>query len=58
MIDQAASQVGAEIIANHDETNRYQFRFDRDMSKQELEKTADKLKSKYRYAADAYLHYA
>ena len=50
--------MGAEIIANHDETNRYQFRFDRDMSKQELEKTADKLKSKYRYAADAYLHYA
>ena len=57
MIDQAASDLSADIIASHDKTNRYQFRFDHDMSKQELEKAADKLKSNYSYITDAYLHY-
>ena len=46
-----------EGLRIHYETNRYQFRFDHDMSKQELEKAADKLKSNYSYITDAYLHY-
>ena len=57
MIDLAAEDVGAQIVASHDETNRYQFRFGYDMSKQELEETADMLKNNYGYIADAYLHY-